>query len=59
MLVAKALKGVEITVGGESEEGGCWPYAGTVKDLKTLGANHIAKDTVKVLHTIGTIYYNN
>ena len=44
VLAAKVLPGCEITVGGESSDGGRWPYAGTVEGVKTLGATHVVKD---------------
>ncbi|KAG8513714.1 Periodic tryptophan protein 2, partial [Galemys pyrenaicus] len=44
VLAAKVLRGVEVTVGHEQEEGGRWPYAGTTEAIKALGAKHCAKD---------------
>ncbi|XP_047574790.1 glutamine amidotransferase-like class 1 domain-containing protein 3, mitochondrial isoform X3 [Lutra lutra] len=43
VLAAKVLRGVEVTVGHEQEEGGRWPYAGTVEAIKALGAKHCVK----------------
>ncbi|KAG3261224.1 GATD3B-like [Ictidomys tridecemlineatus] len=43
VLAAKVLRGVEVTVGHEQEEGGKWPYAGTVEAIKALGAKHCVK----------------
>ncbi|EFB16253.1 hypothetical protein PANDA_015513, partial [Ailuropoda melanoleuca] len=43
VLAAKVLHGVEVTVGHEQEEGGKWPYAGTVEAIKALGAKHCVK----------------
>uniref|UniRef100_A0A2K6ELE9 Glutamine amidotransferase class 1 domain containing 3 n=1 Tax=Propithecus coquereli TaxID=379532 RepID=A0A2K6ELE9_PROCO len=40
VLAAKVLRGVEVTVGHEQEEGGKWPYAGTAEAIKALGAKH-------------------
>lgn len=40
MLAAKVLRGVEVTVGHEQEEGGKWPHAGTAEVIKALGAKH-------------------
>lgn len=37
------LRGVEVTVGHEQEEGGKWPYAGTAEAIKALGAKHCVK----------------
>lgn len=37
------IKGVEVTVGHEQEEGGKWPYAGTAEAIKALGAKHCVK----------------
>lgn len=37
------IKGVEVTVGHEQEEGGKWPYAGTAEAIKALGATHCVK----------------
>jgi enhancing lycopene biosynthesis protein 2 len=44
VLAAKVLKGVELTVGHEEEEGGRWPYAGTAGAIKQMGAKHVPKD---------------
>nr|XP_055169719.1 glutamine amidotransferase-like class 1 domain-containing protein 3, mitochondrial [Nyctereutes procyonoides] len=44
VLAAKVLHGVEVTVGHEQEEGGKWPYAGTVEAIKALGAKHCVKE---------------
>lgn len=38
------LRGVEVTVGHEQEEGGKWPYAGTAEAIRALGAKHCVKD---------------
>lgn len=43
VLAAKLIKGVEVTVGHEQEEGGKWPYAGTAEAIKALGAKHCIK----------------
>ncbi|KAM4887097.1 glutamine amidotransferase-like class 1 domain-containing protein 3, mitochondrial [Thomomys bottae] len=43
VLAAKVLRGVEVTVGHEQEEGGKWPYAGTAQAVKALGAKHCVK----------------
>ena len=43
VLAAKVLRGVEVTVGHEQEEGGKWPYAGTAEAIKALGAKHRVK----------------
>ncbi|XP_008055098.1 ES1 protein homolog, mitochondrial isoform X2 [Carlito syrichta] len=43
VLAAKVLRGVEVTVGHEQEEGGKWPYAGTAEAIKALGAKHCVK----------------
>lgn len=43
VLAAKVIKGVEVTVGHEQEEGGKWPYAGTAEAIKALGAKHCVK----------------
>ncbi|XP_034885964.1 glutamine amidotransferase-like class 1 domain-containing protein 3, mitochondrial isoform X2 [Mirounga angustirostris] len=43
VLAARVLRGVEVTVGHEQEEGGKWPYAGTAEAIKALGAKHCAK----------------
>lgn len=42
VLAAKVIKGVEVTVGHEQEEGK-WPYAGTAEAVKALGAKHCVK----------------
>ncbi|ELV10338.1 ES1 protein like protein, mitochondrial [Tupaia chinensis] len=44
VLAAKVLRGVEVTVGHEQEEGGKWPYAGTAEAIKALGAKHCVKE---------------
>ncbi|XP_077851252.1 glutamine amidotransferase-like class 1 domain-containing protein 3, mitochondrial isoform X4 [Macaca mulatta] len=44
VLAAKVLRGVEVTVGHEQEEGGKWPYAGTAEAIKALGAKHFVKE---------------
>ncbi|MXQ82253.1 hypothetical protein E5288_WYG011029 [Bos mutus] len=36
VLAAKVLRGVEVTVGHEQEEGGKWPHAGTAEVIKAL-----------------------
>lgn len=43
VLAAKVIKGVEVTVGHEQEEGGKWPYAGTAEAIEALGAKHCVK----------------
>ncbi|XP_027439721.2 glutamine amidotransferase-like class 1 domain-containing protein 3A, mitochondrial isoform X2 [Zalophus californianus] len=43
VLAARVLRGVEVTVGHEQEEGGKWPYAGTAEAIKALGAKHCVK----------------
>uniref|UniRef100_A0A8C5KLS6 Glutamine amidotransferase like class 1 domain containing 3A n=1 Tax=Jaculus jaculus TaxID=51337 RepID=A0A8C5KLS6_JACJA len=43
VLAAKVIRGVEVTVGHEQEEGGKWPYAGTAEAIKALGAKHCVK----------------
>ena len=53
ILAAKAFGtsgGVELTMGGEAEEGGKWPHAGATGAAKALGATHVAKDTADVAH---------
>jgi len=52
ILAAKAFGGggVEVTMGGEAEEGGKWPYAGATGAAKALGATHVAKDTADAAH---------
>ncbi|KAI2596393.1 glutamine amidotransferase class 1 domain containing 3A, partial [Homo sapiens] len=47
VLAAKVLRGVEVTVGHEQEEGGKWPYAGTAEAIKALGAKHCVKEVVE------------
>ncbi|XP_040842622.1 glutamine amidotransferase-like class 1 domain-containing protein 3A, mitochondrial isoform X2 [Ochotona curzoniae] len=47
VLAAKVLRGVEVTVGHEQEEGGRWPYAGTAEAVKALGAKHCVKDVTE------------
>nr|XP_006639144.1 PREDICTED: ES1 protein homolog, mitochondrial-like [Lepisosteus oculatus] len=44
VLAAKVLPGVEVTVGHEEEEGGKWPYAGTVQAIRAFGGNHCVKE---------------
>ncbi|KAF3815591.1 hypothetical protein GH733_016864 [Mirounga leonina] len=51
VLAARVLRGVEVTVGHEQEEGGKWPYAGTAEAIKALGAKHCAKGKNKVVTT--------
>lgn len=47
VLAAKVLRGVEVTVGHEQEEGGKWPHAGTAEVIKALGAKHrVAEVTI-------------
>ncbi|XP_036099553.1 glutamine amidotransferase-like class 1 domain-containing protein 3A, mitochondrial [Molossus molossus] len=43
VLAARVLRGVEVTVGHEQEEGGRWPYAGTAEAVKAMGAKHCVK----------------
>lgn len=52
ILAAKAFGagGVELTMGGESEEDGKWPYAGATGAAKALGATHVSKDTADAAH---------
>ena len=47
VLPVKVLDGVEVTVGGDDEDGGKWPYAGTSAVIGELG-KHIKKDSVTV-----------
>ncbi|XP_062060523.1 LOW QUALITY PROTEIN: glutamine amidotransferase-like class 1 domain-containing protein 3, mitochondrial [Lepus europaeus] len=47
VLAAKVLRGVEVTVGHEQEEGGKWPHAGTAEAVKALGAKHCVKDVTE------------
>ncbi|XP_075398343.1 glutamine amidotransferase-like class 1 domain-containing protein 3, mitochondrial [Tenrec ecaudatus] len=47
VLAARVLRGVEVTVGHEQEEGGKWPYAGTAEAIKALGARHCVKDVTE------------
>uniref|UniRef100_A0A2K5WTR4 Glutamine amidotransferase class 1 domain containing 3 n=1 Tax=Macaca fascicularis TaxID=9541 RepID=A0A2K5WTR4_MACFA len=47
VLAAKVLRGVEVTVGHEQEEGGKWPYAGTAEAIKALGAKHFVKEVAE------------
>ena len=44
VLVAKVIPGCELTVGSDQEEGGKWPYAGTVGAITSMGASHQKKD---------------
>ncbi|XP_044159684.1 glutamine amidotransferase-like class 1 domain-containing protein 3A, mitochondrial [Bufo gargarizans] len=44
VLAAKVIPGVEVTVGQEEEQGGKWPYAGTVKAIQALGGKHCPKE---------------
>jgi enhancing lycopene biosynthesis protein 2 len=44
ILAAKVLKGVTITMGQESDEGGKWPYSGSVATAKQWGAVHQPKN---------------
>lgn len=44
VLAAKVFPGCEVTVGNDAEEGGRWPYAGTVEAVKAMGAKHVVKD---------------
>ncbi|XP_058283671.1 glutamine amidotransferase-like class 1 domain-containing protein 3, mitochondrial isoform X2 [Hylobates moloch] len=46
VLAAKVLRGVEVTVGHEHEEGGKWPYTGTAEAIKALGAKHCVKEVI-------------
>ncbi|XP_076975249.1 glutamine amidotransferase-like class 1 domain-containing protein 3, mitochondrial [Tamandua tetradactyla] len=47
ILAAKVLRGVEVTVGHEQEEGGKWPYAGTADTIRALGAKHCAREVTE------------
>uniref|UniRef100_A0A3B3S255 Glutamine amidotransferase class 1 domain containing 3 n=1 Tax=Paramormyrops kingsleyae TaxID=1676925 RepID=A0A3B3S255_9TELE len=47
VLAARVLGKVEVTVGHEEEEGGKWPYAGTVQAIRALGAKHCVKDVTE------------
>ncbi|XP_037686650.1 glutamine amidotransferase-like class 1 domain-containing protein 3A, mitochondrial [Choloepus didactylus] len=47
VLAAKVLRGVEVTVGHEQEEGGKWPYAGTVEAIRALGSKHCAREVTE------------
>lgn len=47
VLAAKVLRGVEVTVGHEQEEGGKWPYAGTAEAIKAMGAKHCVKEVTE------------
>lgn len=45
ILLAKVLPGVQVTFGGEKDDGtGRWPYADAAKAAMTCGATHIATD---------------
>ncbi|KAI6651019.1 ES1-like protein [Oopsacas minuta] len=44
VIAAKVLGNVEVTVGGESEEDGKWPYAGTVAAIRDMGGIHFYKE---------------
>nr|KAF6477849.1 hypothetical protein HJG59_010758 [Molossus molossus] len=48
VLAARVLRGVEVTVGHEQEEGGRWPYAGTAEAVKAMGAKHCVKGEAHV-----------
>ncbi|CAG5118651.1 unnamed protein product [Candidula unifasciata] len=50
VLAAMVIKGCEVTVGSDKEEGGRWPNAGTASAIEALGAKHVRKD-VKEIHT--------
>jgi enhancing lycopene biosynthesis protein 2 len=49
VLPVKVLEGVEVTVGGEEEEGGKWPYAGTAGVIAQLG-KHVKGESVTDVH---------
>lgn len=53
VLAAKVLRGVEVTVGHEQEEGGKWPYAGTAEAIKALGAKHCVKGVTISFPVVG------
>lgn len=53
VLAAKVLRGVEVTVGHEQEEGGKWPHAGTAEVIKALGAKHCVMDVTISFQELG------
>lgn len=50
VLAARAIPGVEVTVGGDAEQDGRWPYAGTAGAITAMGAKHVVKDATEA-HT--------
>lgn len=55
-VLAAAVLGdkASVTVGGEDEEGGRWPYAGTAAAVRALGAEHVPKELAEA-HTAGNL----
>ncbi|XP_013397912.1 ES1 protein homolog, mitochondrial [Lingula anatina] len=47
VLAAKILKGCEVTVGSDKEEGGKWPYAGTAAAINSMGGKHVCKQVTE------------
>jgi len=47
VIAARLFKG-EVTMGGETEEDGKWPYAGATGAVAAMGATHIAKSVHEV-----------
>ncbi|XP_032812568.2 putative glutamine amidotransferase-like class 1 domain-containing protein 3B, mitochondrial [Petromyzon marinus] len=44
VLAARLFPGCELTVGGDSEQGGRFPYAGTAAAIRELGCTHVCTD---------------
>ena len=48
VIAAKCIPGVTVTVGGDKENDGEWPYAGTAGAISVLGGKHEVKNMEEV-----------
>ena len=44
VIAAKCIPGVKVTMGGDAENDGEWPYAGATGAVKILGGEHVVKN---------------
>jgi hypothetical protein len=59
VLAANVLKGCEVTVGSDKEEGGRWPYAGTAGAIQAMGSSHVCKDVSVSFNELLYMYLNS
>ncbi|XP_051896993.1 LOW QUALITY PROTEIN: ES1 protein, mitochondrial-like [Pristis pectinata] len=44
ILACRVLPGIEVTMGYESNDNGCWPYYNMTTAIKNMGAKHVMKE---------------